>query len=93
MYTALTYDVMKSSLIRVRDKKNCNGFITLETRVYCDKSRKYILGTFNSAEIHLFRILSTAPQRALCKDAFLQLKIVGISMRDSVVRCVSESNS
>ena len=30
---ALTYDVMKSYLTRVRDKKIRNGFITLETRV------------------------------------------------------------
>ena len=32
MYSALTYDVMKSYLTRVRDKKNRNGYITLETR-------------------------------------------------------------
>ena len=33
MYDALTYDVMKSYLTRVRDKKIRNGCITLETRV------------------------------------------------------------
>ena len=33
MYSALTYDVMKSNLTRVRDKKIRNGYITLETKV------------------------------------------------------------
>ena len=32
-YSALTYDVMKSYLTSVRDKKIRNGCITLETRV------------------------------------------------------------
>ena len=32
-YSALTYDVMKSYLTRVRDKKIRNGYITLNTRV------------------------------------------------------------
>ena len=32
-YSALTYDVMKSKLTSVRDKKIRNGCITLETRV------------------------------------------------------------
>ena len=32
-YSVLTYDVMKSYLTRVRDKKIRNGKITLETRV------------------------------------------------------------
>ena len=33
MYSALTYDVMKSNLTHVWDKKIRNGYITLETRV------------------------------------------------------------
>ena len=33
MYSVLTYDVIKSYLTRVRDKKIRNGCITLETRV------------------------------------------------------------
>ena len=33
MYSALTYDVMKSYLRRVRDKNIRNGYTTLETRV------------------------------------------------------------
>ena len=32
-YSALTYDVMKSYITRVRDKEIRNGYITLETRV------------------------------------------------------------
>ena len=32
MRSALTYDVMKSYLTRVRDKKIRNGYVTLETR-------------------------------------------------------------
>ena len=32
MYSALTYDVMKSYLARVRDKKIRNGCITLKTK-------------------------------------------------------------
>ena len=32
-YSALTYDVIKSYLTRVRDKKIRNGYITLETSV------------------------------------------------------------
>ena len=32
-YSALTYDVIKSYLTRVRDKKIRNGYITLKTRV------------------------------------------------------------
>ena len=32
-YSALTYDIMKSYLTRVRDKKIRNGYITLGTRV------------------------------------------------------------
>ena len=33
MYSALTYEVMKSYLICVWDKKIRNGYIKLETRV------------------------------------------------------------
>ena len=33
MYSALTYDVMKSYLTRVWDKKIRNDYITLETKV------------------------------------------------------------
>ena len=33
MYTALTYDVIKSYLTRVQDKKILNGYITLETSI------------------------------------------------------------
>ena len=33
MYSALTYDIMKCYLTRVRDTKIRNGYITLETRV------------------------------------------------------------
>ena len=33
MYSAFTYDVMKSYLTRVLDNKIRNGYITLETRV------------------------------------------------------------
>ena len=33
MYSALPYDVMKSYLTHVRDKKIRNSFITLETKV------------------------------------------------------------
>ena len=33
MYSALTYDVMKSYLKRVWEKKIRNGYITLETKV------------------------------------------------------------
>ena len=33
MYSALTYDVMKSYLTRVWDKKIRNGYIASETRV------------------------------------------------------------
>ena len=36
-YSALTYDVMKSYLTHASDKKIRNGYITLETRVVCDK--------------------------------------------------------
>ena len=42
-----------------------------------------IRSTIYSADVHLFRILSTAVQKALCKDVLVQLKIVGISMRDT----------
>ena len=34
-YSALTYDVMKSYLTRVRDKKIRNGYITLDTKLGC----------------------------------------------------------
>ena len=34
MYSASTYDVMKSYRTRVRDKKIRNSYITLETRVF-----------------------------------------------------------
>ena len=37
MYSALTYDIMKTYLTRVRDKKICNNYIALETSVLCDK--------------------------------------------------------
>ena len=47
-----------------------------------DLSSANTFSKFNSAEVHLFSILSTTPQRALFKDALVQLKIVGISMRD-----------
>ena len=33
MYSALTYDVMRSYLTNVCNKKIRNGYITLETRV------------------------------------------------------------
>ena len=33
MYSASTYDVTKSYLTRVRDKKIRNGYITFETRI------------------------------------------------------------
>ena len=33
MYSALTFDVMKSYLTRVWDKKTRNGYIALETKV------------------------------------------------------------
>ena len=33
MSSALTYDVMKSYITCVRDKKICNGYITWETKV------------------------------------------------------------
>ena len=39
MYSALTYDVMKSYLTSVRDKKIRNGYITLETSLLCDKCK------------------------------------------------------
>ena len=31
MYSTLTYDIMKSYLTHVKDKKICNGYITSET--------------------------------------------------------------
>ena len=38
-YSALNYDVMKSYLTGVRDKKIRNGYITLETGLLYDKSK------------------------------------------------------
>ena len=41
MYSALTYDVIKSYFTRVRDKKIRNGYITMETGLLCDKTKFY----------------------------------------------------
>ena len=49
MYSALTYDVVKSyDLIRVWDKQIRNGYITLETNVI---NKSLCVGQMNSPKI------------------------------------------
>ena len=73
MTTKLRYESFNKSLKNLKQK---NKSVILNPY----KNRNILNSTFNSAEVYLFMILPSAPQRALCKDALVQLKIIEISI-------------